>query len=131
MGVFNISLGNGARTGGSASSLAAVDWSKGPFFLNLKIAITPIGASDNWNYTKELVDMGTTSFGTVPFALYSASSAKVDNKLDASDTTGMLKAYAKAVKVQSLETAVASKLTAADTVTMSGNAPTLIDFITA
>jgi hypothetical protein len=62
--------------------------------------------------------MGTTSFGTVPFALYSASSAKVDNKLDASDTTTMLKAYAKAVKVQSLETAVASKLTAADTLTM-------------
>ena len=118
MGVFNISLGNGARTGGSASSLAAVDWSKGPFFLNLKIAITPIGASDNWNYAKELVDMGTTSFGTVPFALYSASSAKVDNKLDASDTTVMLKAYAKAIKVQSLETAVASKLTAADTLTM-------------
>ena len=118
MGVFNISLGNGARTGGSASSLAAVDWSKGPFFLNLKIAITPFSASDSWDYTKELVDMGTTSFGTVPFALYSASSAKVDNKLDASDTTVMLKAYAKAIKVQSLETAVASKLTAADTLTM-------------
>ena len=118
MGVFNISLGNGTRTGGTVSSLGNVDWSKGPFFLNLKIAITPIGASDNWNYAKELVDMGTTSFGTVPFALYSASSAKVDNKLDASDTTLMLKAYAKAIKVQSLETAVASKLTAADTLTM-------------
>jgi len=118
MGVFSINLGNGTRTGGSASSLGNVDWSKGPFFLNLKIAITPFSASDNWNYTKELVDMGTTSFGTVPFALYSASSAKVDNKLDANDTTAMLKAYAKAVKVQSLETAVASKLTAADTLTM-------------
>ena len=118
MGVFNISLGNGTRTGGTASSLGNVDWSKGPFFLNLKIAITPFSASDSWDYTKELMDMGTTSFGTVPFALYSASSAKVDNKLDASDTTVMLKAYAKAVKVQSLETAVASKLTAADTLTM-------------
>jgi hypothetical protein len=118
MGVFNISLGNGTRTGGTASNLGNVDWSKGPFFLNLKIAITPFSASDNWDYTKELVDMGTTSFGTVPFALYSASSAKVDNKLDASDTTTMLKAYAKAIKVQSLETAVASKLTAADTLTM-------------
>ena len=118
MGVFNISLGNGTRTGGTASGLGNVDWSKGPFFLNLKIAITPFSASDSWDYTKELVDMGTTSFGTVPFALYSASSAKVDDKLDASDTTVMLKAYAKAVKVQSLETAVASKLTAADTLTM-------------
>jgi hypothetical protein len=80
MGVFNISLGNGTRTGGTATSLGNVDWSKGPFFLNLKIAITPFSASDNWDYSKELVDMGTTSFGTVPFALYSASSAKVDNK---------------------------------------------------
>jgi uncharacterized protein (TIGR02145 family) len=118
MGVFNISLGNGTRTGGSASSLGNVDWSKGPFFLNLKIAITPFSASDSWDYSKELVDMGTTSFGTVPFALYSASSAKVDNKLDASDTTVMLKAYAKAMTVQSLESSLATKLTAADTLTM-------------
>lgn len=94
MGVFNISLGNGTRTGGTASGLGNIDWSKGPFFLNLKIAITPFSASNNWDYTKELVDMGTTSFGTVPFALYSASSAKVNDKLDASDTTVMLKAYA-------------------------------------
>ena len=118
MGVFNISLGNGTRTGGTASSLTNVDWSKGPFFLNLKIAITPIGASDYWNYTKELVDMGTTSFGTVPFAMYSASSAKVDNKLDATDTTAMLKPYAMATKVQILESSLATKLTAADTLTM-------------
>jgi hypothetical protein len=62
--------------------------------------------------------MGTTSFGAVPFALYSASSAKVDDKLNVSDTTTMLKVYAKAMSVQTLETAVASKLTAADTLTM-------------
>ena len=117
-GVFSISLGNGLRVGGTASSLGIIDWSKGPFYLNLKVAITPISANSSWDYTKEWVDMGTTSFGAVPFALYSASSAKVDNKLDASDTTVMLKAYAKAIKVQSLETAVASKLTAADTLTM-------------
>jgi hypothetical protein len=117
-GVFSISLGNGVRVGGTASSLTTIVWSKGPYYLNLKVAITPIGGNSNWDYTKEWVDMGTTSFGAVPFALYSASSAKVDNKLDASDTTVMLKAYAKAVKVQSLETEVASKLTAADTLTM-------------
>ena len=112
-GVFSISLGNGVRVGGTATSLATIDWSKGPFYLNLKVAITPIGGNSNWDYTKEWVDMGTTSFGAVPFALYSASSAKVDDKLNVSDTTTMLKVYAKAIKVQSLETAVASKLTAA------------------
>jgi hypothetical protein len=117
-GVFSISLGNGVRVGGTASNLTTIDWSKGPFYLNLKVAITPIGGNSNWDYNKEWVDMGTTSFGAVPFALYSASSAKVDDKLNVSDTSTMLKAYAKAIKVQSLETAVASKLTAADTLTM-------------
>jgi len=117
-GVFSISLGNGVRVGGTASGLATIDWSKGPFYLNLKVAITPIGGNSNWDYNKEWVDMGTTSFGAVPFALYSASSAKVDDKLNATDTTKMLAVYAKAIKVQSLETAVASKLTAADTLTM-------------
>jgi hypothetical protein len=117
-GVFSISLGNGVRVGGTASNLTTIDWSKGPFYLNLKVAITPIGGNSNWDYNKEWVDMGTTSFGAVPFALYSASSAKVDDKLNATDTTKMLSVYAKAIKVQSLETAVASKLTAADTLTM-------------
>ncbi|NQW79148.1 MAG: hypothetical protein HQ449_07505, partial [Chitinophagaceae bacterium] len=118
MGVFNITIGNGQRTGGSATSIAAIDWSKGPFYLNLKIAITPFSASDSWDYSKELVEMGTTSFGAVPFAFYSASSAKVDDKLNANDTTKMLAVYAKAIKVQSLETSLATKLTAADTLTM-------------
>jgi len=117
-GVFSISLGNGVRVGGTASNLTTIDWSKGPFYLNLKVAITPIGGNSSWDYNKEWVDMGTTSFGAVPFALYSASSAKVDDKLNATDTTKMLAVYAKAIKVQSLETAVASKLTAADTLTM-------------
>ena len=118
MGVFNITIGNGQRTGGSATSIAAIDWSKGPFYLNLKIAITPLSASDSWDYTKELVDMGTTSFGAVPFAFYSASSAKVDDKLNATDTTKMLAVYAKAMSVKTLETSLATKLTAADTLTM-------------
>ena len=118
MGVFNITIGNGQRSGGSATSIAAIDWSKGPFYLNLKIAITPFSASDNWDYSKELVDMGTTSFGAVPFAFYSASSAKVDDKLNANDTTKMLAVYAKAMSVKILETSLATKLTAADTLTM-------------
>ncbi|NBT09345.1 MAG: hypothetical protein EBS98_11205, partial [Chitinophagia bacterium] len=118
MGVFNITIGNGQRTGGAATSITAIDWSKGPFYLNLKIAITPLSASDSWDYSKELVDMGTTSFGAVPFAFYSASSAKVDDKLNATDTTKMLAVYAKAMSVKTLETSLATKLTAADTLTM-------------
>ena len=118
MGVFNITIGNGQRRGGSSTSIATIDWSNGPFYLNLKIAITPFSASDSWDYSKELVDIGTTSFGAVPFAFYSASSAKVSDKLDATDTTKMLAVYAKAMAVQSLATDVSTKLTAADTLTM-------------
>ena len=117
-GVFSISLGNGVRVGGTASSLTTIDWSKGPFYLNLKVAITPIGGNSSWDYTKEWVDMGTTSFGAVPFALYSASSAKVDDKLNITDTSKMLAIYAKAMTVKTLETSLATKLTAADTLTM-------------
>ena len=118
MGVFSISLGNGVRVGGTSASLANIDWSKGPFYLNLKVSITPIGGNSSWDYTKEWVDMGTTSFGAVPFALYSASSAKVDDKLNATDTTKMLAVYAKAMSVKTLETSLATKLNAADTLTM-------------
>jgi len=117
-GVFSISIGQGTRKGGTAPNLGSIEWAKGPYFLNLKIAIQPIAPVVNWDYTKELIDLGTTPFGTVPYALYAASSAKVDDKLNASDTTTMLKVYAKAISVQTLETAVAGKLTAADTLTM-------------
>jgi hypothetical protein len=116
-GVFSISLGNGVRVGGTASSLSTIDWSKGPFYLNLKVAITPIGGNSNWDYNKEWVDMGTTSFGAVPFALYSASSAKVDDKLNVSDTTTMLKPYAKAaytIDSSFFKSQLATKLSIAD-----------------
>ena len=84
-GVFSISIGQGTRKGGSAANLASIEWAKGPYFLNLKIAIQPIAPITNWDYTKELIDLGTTPFGTVPYAMYSVNSAKVDDKLNISD----------------------------------------------
>ncbi len=85
-GVFSISIGNGVRVGGSASNLANIDWSNGPFFLNLKIAITPVGSNSSWDYSKEWVDMGTTSFGSVPFAFYAENVAGLDQKLNIADS---------------------------------------------
>ena len=79
-GVFRIMIGNGIRVGGVASGLSTIDWSNGPYYLNLKIAITPVGVGIAWDYNKEWVDLGTTVFGTVPFALYSASTAKINDK---------------------------------------------------
>ena len=117
-GIFSIMVGNGLRVGGNVTGLSTIDWSKGPYYLNLKIVITPIAASNTWDYSKEWVDIGTTIFGTVPFALYSANTAKIDEKLNASDTSKMLDPYAKAQTVQTLATTIDTKLATKDTAAM-------------
>ena len=87
-------------------------------FINFKIVITPITASNTWDYSKEWVDIGTTIFGTVPFALYSANTANINDKLNSADTSKMLNPYAKAQSVQTLSTTVDTKLATKDTAAM-------------
>ena len=117
-GVFNISLGNGKRTGGSATNLTNIDWAMGPYYLSLKIAITPRAPIPNWDYTKEWIDLGTTPFGTVPYALYAGSAAGLNDKLSISDTSSMLAIYAKAQAIKSLENSVSTKIGSTDTAAM-------------
>jgi len=117
-GVFSIIIGQGTRKGGTASGLSAIEWAKGPYYLNLKIAIEPIAPLINWDYSKEWIDLGTTPFGTVPYAMYSVSSGALDTKLSISDTAKMLAIYAKAQTVQSLSTAVSTKISTTDTAAM-------------
>jgi hypothetical protein len=117
-GMFSISIGNGTRVGGAATGLSSIDWSNGPFYLNLKVAITPLSGVSGWDYTKEWIDMGTTSFGAVPYALYASNAAGVNQKLSLTDTTKMLSVYAKAQAVQSLATTVNTKLSFSDTASM-------------
>jgi hypothetical protein len=74
-GMFTISIGNGIRLGGTSATLNAIDWANGPFYLNLKVAISPVAGNDVWEYNKEWIDIGTTSFGAVPFAYYAANVA--------------------------------------------------------
>ena len=117
-GIFNIMVGSGRRVGGTVTGLSTIDWSKGPYYFNIKIVITPIAASSTWDYTKEWVDIGTTIFGTVPFALYSANTAKIDEKLNTTDTSKMLEPYAKEKMVQILSTIIDTKLATKDTASM-------------
>jgi ribosomal protein S25 len=117
-GVFNISLGNGKRTGGSATNLTNIDWAMGPYFLSLKIAITPRAPIPSWDYTKEWIDLGATPFGTVPYALYAGSAAGLNDKLSISDTSSMLAIYAKVQAIKSLETNVNTKIASTDTAAM-------------
>lgn len=117
-GIFNILVGSGTRVGGTVIGISTIDWSKGPYYLNLKIVITPVGVGAGWDYTKEWVDIGTTIFGTVPFALYSANTANINEKLNAADTTKMLEPYAKGKSVQILSTIIDTKLATKDTSAM-------------
>jgi hypothetical protein len=117
-GVFSIMVGNGLRVGGIVKDLSSIDWSKGPYYLNINIAITPVGGGASWDYRKEWVNLGTTIFGTVPYALFSASTARIDEKLNSIDTAIMLSGYAKAMAVQALSTSIDTKLSIKDTAAM-------------
>jgi len=117
-GVFSIMVGNGLRIGGTVTDISLIDWPKGPFNLNIKIAITPVSSGDSWDYTKEWINLGTTIFGTVPYALFSASTARIDEKLNSIDTAKMLSVYAKAQAVQALSTIIDTKLAIKDTAAM-------------
>jgi len=85
-GIFTICIGKGINKGGAISTLSDINWANGPYLLNLKIVITPVAPSANWDYTKEWIDIGTTSFGTVPYALYSSTSGDLGNKVNISDS---------------------------------------------
>jgi hypothetical protein len=98
-GIFTIVLGKGTYAGG-VSSIANIDWSNGPFFLNLKIAIEPTIPTASWNVNNEYVDMGTSQFWSVPYALYAGNVKGADGKLNTSDTAAMLKPYFNAVNLK-------------------------------
>ena len=91
-GVFTIVIGKGQRLTGP-TSIASLDWSAGPYFLNLKAAVAPSVPLTNWNVDQQYVDMGTSQFWTVPFALFASKVAGFDLKLNIADTTNMLKPY--------------------------------------
>ena len=113
-GVFSISIGQGVRKGGTAANLSSIEWTKGPYYLNIKISISPIAPASDWDYTKEWIDLGTTSFGTVPYALFAGSVAGFDSKLNSLDTAKMLAPYA---KVSNLNSLVTNKVNIADSLT--------------
>ncbi len=94
-GVFSVSVGMGNRIGGTKSNLPDIDWSNGPYFLNMKISIPSTNdllTARNW------VDLGTTIFGVVPYALNIIGASKTNSfdtssfnlKLNIADTSLML-----------------------------------------
>ena len=117
-GIFSITIGNGKWIAGIAPTLSKIDWSQGPYFLNIQIAITPISPSMDWDYTKEWIDLGSTPFGTVPYALYAANAIQSDDKLNISDTANMLSNYIKSFALNKISNSLDNKLNIADTLKM-------------
>ena len=117
-GIFSITIGNGKWIAGIAPTLSKIDWSQGPYFLNIQIAITPIAPSMDWDYTKEWIDLGSTPFGTVPYALYAANAIQSDDKLNITDTANMLSNYIKSVALNKISNSLDNKLNIADTLKM-------------
>jgi hypothetical protein len=127
-GIFTIVLGKGTYASG-VSSIANIDWSNGPFFLNLKIAVEPTMLNASWNVNNEYVDLGTSQFWSVPYAMYAGNVKGADTKLNISDTTSMLKPYFTAVNLKANTTDVSSSLsTKVDKVT--GKALSTNDYTT-
>ncbi len=119
-GVFSISVGNGKRIGGTVTTLGLIDWSQGPYYLNLKIAITPIAPVTGWDYTKDLIDLGTSPFGTVPYALYAGNVFGLDKKLNIADSTKYVtpaQLAAKTFDQTPILNSIATKLNIADSIT--------------
>ncbi|MFM1972177.1 MAG: hypothetical protein RL185_859, partial [Bacteroidota bacterium] len=119
-GVFSISVGAGRRIGGTVSGLSLVDWAQGPYYLNLKIAITPIAPVTGWDYTKDLIDLGTSPFGTVPYALYAGNVFGLDKKLNIADSTKYVtpaQLNAKTFDQTPILNAIVTKLNVADSLT--------------
>jgi hypothetical protein len=98
-GIFTIVLGKGTYASG-VTSIANIDWSNGPFFLNLKIAVEPTVPNAGWNVNNEYVDLGTSQFWSVPYALYAGNVRGADGKLNTSDTATMLKPYFTAINIK-------------------------------
>jgi len=130
-GMFTISIGNGTRIGGTAINLNSIDWSNGPFYLNLKVAISPVAVDNGWDYNKEWLDIGTTSFGAVPFAYYAANVAGFDTKLNKSDSilgyVTPAKLAAKTFDTTSLSNRINARASSSDIVLINNNLGTKLN----
>ena len=91
-GVFTIVIGKGNRTSGFIS-IGDIDWTKGPYFLNLKAAVEPSIPTASWNAENEYIDMGTSQFWSVPFAQFAGKVTDLDKKVNIADTSNMLHNY--------------------------------------
>jgi len=69
-GIFSLIIGSGSKSAGSAiTSLEQVDWTNGPYFFNLKVALVPPIPAAWWVAADNYIDMGTTEMKNLPKAI--------------------------------------------------------------
>lgn len=84
-GVFTIIIGKGTKISGSATSFGDIKWDEGLFFFNLKVSVAPSLPSPTWTADANFIDMGTSQFWSVPYALSSGSTSAIAGKEDVSN----------------------------------------------
>jgi hypothetical protein len=122
-GLFSISIGKGKWLNGLYNQLSKIDWSTGSHQLQIKMAIEPEAPLPGWDYTQHLISLGNSSFGVVPYALYSFGNSNsyynqadlLNLKLNISDTSKMLASYAKATSLNKLQEKIDNKISIQDT----------------
>ena len=123
MCIRDSSIGKGKWLNGLYNQLSKIDWSSGNHQLQIKMAIEPEAPLPSWDYTQHLVSLGNSSFGVVPYALYSFGNSNSNNnqtdilnsKLNISDTIKMLAPYAKETSLKIVQDKMDKKVSFQDT----------------
>ena len=109
-GMFGVNVGGGTRVGGSTANIQSIDWSNPSKYLNIKVSFATSlpGVNDpSW------INLGTTAFGAVPYALYAGSAGGSLGKQDLLDS---IRAKLKATDTISLSNRINSEVTRATNV---------------
>jgi len=128
-GLFSLQIGKGKWIGGRHASLTQINWASGNHQLQIKMAIEPEAPLPSWDYSQHLISLGNSSFGVVPYALYSFSATsaesnlldKIIGKLNITDTANMLSNYAKQIAIKNIQDSLQKKLSILDTASMLSN----------
>ena len=84
-GVFTIIIGKGTKLSGSAITFDDIKWDQGLVFFNLKVAVAPSLPSPSWTADANFIDMGTSQFWSVPYALSAGTTSGIAGKEDVSN----------------------------------------------
>lgn len=78
-GIYTVLIGKGTKLPIiPITGINEIKWDKGPFFLNIKVAVAPSIPATWWVAADNYLDMGTQQMQSVPYALY-AGNATVAN----------------------------------------------------